>query len=64
MGRDSCSVPVCRRVTEMELALVVLLRPFLYLLLFAGVVYWVMKFLWWLIPDGKVKTFLFKRRDW
>lgn len=48
----------------MELALVVLLRPFLYLLLFAGVVYWVMKFLWWLIPDGKVKTFLFKRRDW
>lgn len=46
----------------MELALVVLLRPFLYLLLFAGVVYWVMKLVWWLLPDGKVKTFLFKRR--
>ena len=46
----------------MELALLVLLRPLVYLALFAGVVYWVMKLLWKIIPDGKVKTFLFKRR--
>ena len=48
----------------MEFLLVALLRPLLYLLLFAGVVFWIMKFLWWLIPDGKVKTFLFKRRGY
>lgn len=46
----------------MELALLVLLRPFIYLALFGLVVFWIMKFLWWLIPDGKVKTFLFKNR--
>ena len=42
--------------------LAVVLRPFIYLLLFAGVIYWVMKFFWWAIPPGRVKTFLFKRR--
>ena len=40
----------------------VLLKPFLYLFLFAGVVYWIMKLLWKIIPDGRVKEFLFKRR--
>lgn len=46
----------------MELGLAVLLRPFLYLILYALVIYWVLRFLWRVIPDGKVKTFLFKRR--
>ena len=46
----------------MDMAIAILLRPFAYLLLFVCVVYWVMKFLWKIIPDGPVKTFLFKRR--
>jgi hypothetical protein len=42
--------------------LVALLRPFLYIALYVFVIFWVMKWLWRVIPDGKVKTFLFKRR--
>ena len=43
-------------------ALVVLLRPILYIVFYVLVIYWLMKLLWRIIPDGKVKTFLFKRR--
>lgn len=39
-----------------------LLRPFIFLVLWVGVVYWIARLLFLLIPDGKVKTFLFKRR--
>jgi len=46
----------------MEVALLVAARPFLYLLLYALVVYWILKLLWRVIPDGKIKRFLFKRR--
>jgi hypothetical protein len=46
----------------METALLAVLRPFLYLALYALVVFWLLKLAWKLIPDGKVKTFLFKRR--
>ncbi len=46
----------------MDFALAILLRPLLYLLLWVCVIYWLLKLAWKLIPDGKVKTFLFKRR--
>lgn len=46
----------------MELALVVLLKPFIYIALYVLVIFWIMKWLYRIIPDGKVKTFLFKRR--
>ncbi len=41
---------------------IALARPLLYLVLYVCVVYWIAKFFWWLIPDGKIKRFLFKRR--
>jgi hypothetical protein len=40
----------------------VLLKPFLYLFFYLAVVYWLMRLAWKLIPDGKVKRFLFRRR--
>jgi len=46
----------------MTFALAALLKPLLYLVLYACVVYWIQLALWKLLPDGKVKTFLFKRR--
>lgn len=46
----------------MELALMAFLRPFLYLLLYVTVVYWIMRLVWKLMPDGKIKRALFKRR--
>jgi len=53
----------------MELALIVLLRPVLYLALFAGVIYWVMRLVWRVLPSGKTKELLFDktlplRRPW
>ena len=41
-----------------------LLRPFLFLALWVCVVYWIMRAVCNWLPDGKVKTFLFKRRGW
>jgi len=46
-----------------DLAAAIVLRPFLYLLLLAGVVYWLMKLAWKMLPAGKVRTFLFTKRD-
>jgi hypothetical protein len=46
----------------MELALLVFLRPFLYLAFYITVVYWIMRLIWKLMPDGKLKQILFKRR--
>ena len=43
-------------------ALLGLLRPFIALLLYGVVVYWIARLLWRIIPNGRVKTFLFKRR--
>lgn len=48
---------------DVGMELVALLRPLLYLVFYALVIHWVMRFLWRVIPNGKVKTFLFKRRD-
>lgn len=48
----------------MEIALLAVLRPFVYVALYVLVIYWLLKLAWNLIPDGKVKTFLFKRRGW
>lgn len=42
--------------------LVALLKPVLYLVFYLAVVYWIMRGLWAIIPDGKVKEFLFRRR--
>lgn len=39
-----------------------ILRPFLVLLLFAVVVIPIRLLLGWLIPDGRAKRFLFKKR--
>lgn len=46
----------------MEVALLAGLRPILYLVLYVTVIYWLLRLAWKLIPDGKIKTFLFKRR--
>ena len=46
----------------MDFALAILLRPLLYLILWVVVIYWLLRLFWAIIPDGKVKTFLFKRR--
>ena len=46
----------------MELALLVVLRPFIYIALYVGVIYWILRLAWKHIPNGRVKTFLFKRR--
>jgi hypothetical protein len=43
-------------------AVMAFLRPVLYLILWVCVIYWVKLFLWKIIPNGKVKEFLFKRR--
>ena len=42
--------------------LVALLKPMLYFALYVGVIYWLVKLAWSLIPDGRLKAFLFKRR--
>lgn len=42
--------------------LVALLKPLLYLVFYVCCVYWLLLLAWKLIPDGKIKTFLFKRR--
>lgn len=46
----------------MELAAAVLIRPFLYVLLYVAIVYWVAKLIWILMPPGKIRDFLFRRR--
>jgi hypothetical protein len=46
----------------MDIPLLVVARPFLYLALYVLVIYWLLKLAWRLIPEGRVKTFLFKRR--
>ena len=46
----------------MELAALIVLRPFIYIALYLGIIYWILRYLWRIIPDGKIKTFLFKRR--
>ena len=46
----------------MDFALVVVLRPFLYIAFYLCVVYWLVRLAWKLIPPGKVKEFLFRRR--
>lgn len=43
----------------MDLALMVVLRPLIYLVLFAGVIYWVMRLVWKVLPDSKFKRFIF-----
>ena len=43
------------------MALAILLRPFLYLLLWVLVIYWLVRLAWRLIPPGKLKNLLFKR---
>lgn len=48
----------------MDVFLLGLLRPILFLVLWVCVVYWITRLVWKLIPDGKLKTFLFKRRGW
>lgn len=45
----------------MELVLIVLLRPLLYLALYGGCVYWVMRAMWFLMPPSRLKTLLFRR---
>lgn len=42
--------------------LVALVRPLLYLFVWCVAVYWIAKLLYKIIPDGKVKRFLWKRR--
>lgn len=45
----------------MDIALMAVLRPFLYLALYVLVIYWLVRLAWKLIPPGKVKNFLFRR---
>ncbi len=45
----------------MDVALVVLLRPFLYLFLYVVAVYWIAKLIFRLLPPGKLRDFLFRR---
>ncbi len=45
-----------------DLILLVWLRPFLYVLLMGLVVYWIARFIYWIMPAGKIKDFLFRRR--
>lgn len=46
----------------MSAFLVAVARPLLYLFIYSVAVYWIAKLLWKIIPDGKVKRFLWKRR--
>jgi len=49
-------------ICGMELALLVIFKPLLYIVLYVLVIFWILKWLFKVIPDGKIKTFLFKRR--
>lgn len=40
----------------------VLARPFLYVILYLCFVYWIAKGFWKIIPPGRLKNFLFRRR--
>lgn len=46
----------------MDFALIALLKPILYIALYVFVIHWILKFFWKIIPDGKLKEFLFRRR--
>ena len=46
----------------MDLVLLAVLRPLLFLLLWGVVVYWIAAGLYKIIPDGRIKSFLFRRR--
>lgn len=54
LGVEGLSVPVW--------TLVVLMRPFLYVLFWGCIASWIARGLWHLIPAGSVRDFLFKRR--
>jgi hypothetical protein len=41
---------------------IALMRPILYLVLYCLFVYWIAKAIWHLMPEGRIKSFLFKRR--
>ena len=45
----------------MDFLLIAVLKPVLYLVFYICVIYWIMRWLWKVIPDGKVKRFLFRR---
>lgn len=46
----------------MEIFLTTLLKPFVVLVVMVGIVYPIKKLLWHIIPDGKIKEALFRRR--
>lgn len=45
----------------MDFAIAVLLRPFLYLILWVLVIYWVSRLIWKMLPPGNVRDLLFRR---